>query len=133
MIVVDTNLLAYLYITGEQTALAEAAVRRDPVWTAPVLWRSEFRNILAGLVRKKTLPLDVARDLAREAEGWMRGREYAVLSYHVLALAAGSGCSAYDCEFVALAQDLGVSLVTNDRQVLTTFPDHTVSLKEFVR
>ena len=131
MIVADTNLFAYLYIRGEQTSLAEAVFLRDPVWSAPLLWRSEFRNILAGLVRKKTLTLPVAVDLLRETEGWMKGREYTVLSHHVLDLATRSGCSAYDCEFVALAEDLSVKLVTNDRQILKAFPGNTVSLKEF--
>ena len=131
MIVADTNLFAYLYIRGEQTSLAEAVFLRDPVWAAPLLWRSEFRNILAGLVRRKTLTRSVAIDLIREAEGWMRGREYAVVSHHVLDLATRSGCSAYDCEFVALAEDLNIKLVTNDRQVLRAFPGSAVSLRAF--
>lgn len=131
MIVADTNLFAYLYIKGEQTTLAEAVFLRDPVWSAPLLWRSEFRNILAGLVRNKTLTLPGAVNLLRETEEWMKGREYAVVSHHVLDLAASSGCSAYDCEFVALAEDLSVNLVTNDQQILKAFPRKAVSLKEF--
>lgn len=51
MIVVDTNVLAYLYLPGEYTAAAEALLAHDPDWAAPVLWRSEFRNILAGYLR----------------------------------------------------------------------------------
>lgn len=131
MIVADTNLFAYLYIKGEQTTLAESVFLRDPEWAAPLLWRSEFRNILTGLIRRKTLSLPVAVDLFRETEEWMKGREYAVVSHHVLDLAARSGCSAYDCEFVALAEDLNVKLVTNDRQILKAFPRNAVSLKEF--
>jgi predicted nucleic acid-binding protein len=49
------------------------------------------------------------------------------MSHHVLSLAAQSGCSAYDCEFVALAQDLRVPLVTTDRQILKAFPTVAVS------
>ena len=45
MIVVDSNVLAYLYLPGEHTAEAEALLVREPDWAAPVLWRSEFRNI----------------------------------------------------------------------------------------
>ncbi len=131
MIVADTNLFAYLYIGGEQTSLAEAVFLQDPLWAAPLLWRSEFRNILAGLVRRKSLTLPVATDFIRETEGWMKGREYAVVSYHVLDLAAKSGCSAYDCEFVALAEDLSVKLVTNDRQILKAFPRIAIAPKDF--
>src|SRR5439155_280647 len=44
VIVVDTNLLVYLYVSGQNTAQAETVLVRDPVWVAPLLWRSEFRN-----------------------------------------------------------------------------------------
>ncbi len=47
MIVVDSNVLAYLYLPGEYTAAAEVLLEHDSDWAAPILWRSEFRNILA--------------------------------------------------------------------------------------
>lgn len=122
MIVADTNLLVYLYVQGEHTAQAEAVLDRDPVWAAPLLWRSEFRNSLVGLLRRRALGLDGAFRIAREAELVMAGREYAVVTHQVLQLATGSKCTAYDCEFVALAQDLGVALVTADQRVLEEFP-----------
>jgi predicted nucleic acid-binding protein len=131
MIVADTNLLVYLYIEGQRTAQAEAVLAKDPLWVAPLLWRSEFRNTVAGLVRRKALVLEDALRIADEAEQAMTGREYSVLSHHVLQLAARSDCSAYDCEFVALAQDLGVAFVTSDRQVLASFPTTAVSLDRF--
>ncbi len=131
MIVADTNLLVYLYVRGEWTRQAEAALTRDPVWAAPLLWRSEFRNTLVGMLRRRALEVDEAMRVTREAEAWMRGHEYSVQSDPVLQLAAQSGCSAYDCEFVALAQDLGVRLVTSDGQVLAAFPDTTVALALF--
>lgn len=127
MIVADTNLLIYLYVQGQRTAESEAVLRRDPVWTAPLLWRSEFRNALIGLVRKDALALDEALSMVDEAERWLAGREYSVVSRHVLTLAEKSGCSAYDCEFVALAQDLAVQLVTADRQILKAFPTIAIS------
>jgi predicted nucleic acid-binding protein len=132
MIVADTNLLIYLYVQGQRTAESETVLRRDPVWAAPLLWRSEFRNVLIGLVRKRALPLEAATVIVEEAERWLAGHEYSVVSRHVLSIAGQSGCSAYDCEFVALAQDLGVPLVTAGRQLLGAFPTVAVSPASFV-
>lgn len=47
--------------------------------------------------------------------------EFAVDSETVLELAAGSGCSACDCEFVALAEYLDVPLVSADQKLKTRF------------
>lgn len=131
MIVADTNLLIYLYVQGQRTDESEVVLRRDALWAVPLLWRSEFRNSLIGLVRAHALQLDDALTMIDEAERWLTGREYSVLSRQVLTLASRSGCSAYDCEFVALAQDLEVPLVTTDRQVLKAFPTIAVSPSAF--
>lgn len=128
MIVVDSNVLAYLYLPGEYTAAAEALLEHDPDWAAPVLWRSEFRNILAGYLRRGTLTFEQAHALQSEAEDLLRGAEYEVDSRSVLELVRDSECSAYDCEFVALAMQLGTKLVTMDGKVLRSFPNIAVAL-----
>ncbi len=128
MIVVDTNVIAYLYLPGEHTAAAEALLRKHGVWAAPALWRSELRNILALYLRKRLMTLDSAYRIQREAEGLIGDAEHQVDSLDVLRLATDSGCSAYDCEFVALAQHLGVRLVTADAKLRKAFPNDTQSL-----
>ena len=128
MIVVDSNVLAYLYLPGEHTADAEALLERDPEWAAPVLWRSEFRNILAGYMRRKTLTFDQACNLQNEAEDLLAGSEFEVDSQAVLALVRDSDCSAYDCEFIALAARLDTKLVTMDKKLLRAFPKCAVVL-----
>lgn len=133
MIVADTNLLVYLYITGQRTEEAEAVLRKDPAWAAPLLWRSEFRNTLIGLERHQDIRIDDVLTIVAEAEQWMAGREYTVVSQEVLQLAKVSGCSAYDCEFVSLAKDLGVVLVTADRQILRAFPQVAVTPELFAK
>jgi predicted nucleic acid-binding protein len=128
VIVVDTNVLAYLYLPSEYTAQAEALLERDPEWAAPVLWRSEFRNILAGYIRRSTLTFEQARDIQAEAENLLSGAEHDVDSQRVLELVRDSDCSAYDCEFVALAMNLGVALVTMDAKLLRAFPARALPL-----
>ena len=133
MIVVDTNVVAYLLLGGEKTAGARLAFRKDPAWAAPILWRSEFRNVLAAYLRRGTLRLSDALEVMRDAEALFRGAEYSVESRDVLKLLSESGCSAYDCEFVALAQQLGVPLVTSDAELLREFPQTGLSLEAFAR
>lgn len=128
MIVVDTNVIAYLYLPGAHTERAEDLLDRDADWVAPLLWRSEFRNILAGYMRRKVLTLEAARDLQVEAESLLAGGEYDVDSRLVLELVRDSDCSAYDCEFVALAASLGAKLVTMDAKLLRAFPGYAVPL-----
>ncbi|CAN5157678.1 type II toxin-antitoxin system VapC family toxin [soil metagenome] len=128
MIVVDTNILAYLYLPGAMTAHAEALLARDADWAAPVLWRSELRNILAGYIRRKALSFDQACSLQEEAESLLAGAEFEVDSNTVLELVRDSDCSAYDCEFVALAIKLNTRLVTADKKLLRAFPGRAVGL-----
>ena len=128
MIVVDSNILAYLYLPGELTPVAEALLEHDPDWAAPVLWRSEFRNILAGYMRRETLSFEQACGVQREAEDLLAGSEFEVASISVLELVRNSDCSAYDCEFVALAVQLETKLVTMDGKLLRAFPKVAVAL-----
>jgi predicted nucleic acid-binding protein len=131
VIVVDTNVTAYLWLRGELTPAAEQVLRKDPDWAVPVSWRSEFRTVLAGSVTRRLCTLDDAVAIAGAAEDLVAGREFAVDSGDVLRLADDSGCSSYDCEFVVLARRLGVRLVTNDRDVLKSFPGLAVSLEAY--
>lgn len=128
MIVVDTHVLAYLYLPGEYTAAAEALLQHDAEWVAPILWRSEFRNILAGYLRRGTLTFEQAAATQREAESLLAGAEFQMDSLSVLELVRDSDCSAYDCEFVALAQRLKTRLFTMDGKLLKAFPDLAVAL-----
>jgi predicted nucleic acid-binding protein len=132
MIVVDTNIIGYLFLSSEQALSAEQALKKDSEWAAPLLWRSEFRNVLALYLRKKYLTLQQAQSTMNSALEVMRGREYDVSSYEVLRLASTSKCSAYDCEFIAAANDLQVRLVTVDKQLLREFPTVAVSLISFI-
>jgi predicted nucleic acid-binding protein len=131
VIVADTNLIAYLLILGQHSKEAESVYIKDPQWVAPLLWRSEFRNILALYVRRGLMDLNDAYGTMEQAERLMRGQEFEIVSARVLRLAATSGCSAYNCEFVALAQDLGVTMVTSDRILVTRFKPTISSMREF--
>ena len=122
MIVVDANVLIYLWLRESNADIAAELLARDPQWIAPVLWRSEFRNVVVGALRRKTISRQTALAAIDGAERQMDGNEQLVDSRAVLRLAMQSKCSAYDCEYVAVAEAAGVPLVTNDRQILKEFP-----------
>lgn len=133
MIVIDTNVLVYLLIDGPMTTQAEAVFQQDSSWVAPLVMRSEFRNVLVSHLRRGQLDPPTASQAMAKAEILLAGREFPVSSQAVLDLAFSSGCSAYDCEFVALAKDLGIHLVTADKAVVARFPETAVALKEAPR
>ncbi len=128
MIVVDSNILAYLLVDGVFCKRAEALLASDSNWIAPLLWKSEFRNILAGYIRRKDFSFDKAYQIIREAEFILSSKEFEVDSLLVLELIRDSDCSAYDCEFVGLAIKNDCKLVTMDKQILKAFPKIAVPL-----
>ena len=123
-----STVVAYLYLPGEYTAHAEALLQQEPDWAASVLWRSEFRNILAGYLRRQTLTFEQACNLQSEAESLLAETGYDIDFETVLRLVRDSDCSAYDCEFIALAMKLDTKLVTMDKKLLKTFSERAVAL-----
>ena len=115
------------------SAAADAAWAKDSDWIVPILWRSEFRNALTGSIRRRSLTVEEAIAIANLAEAMLDGKEFTVSTSAVLQLVSRSNCSAYDCEFVALAHANGVRLLTVDRQILQEFPEVAISLDKFVR
>lgn len=132
MIVVDTNVIAYLLISGENTQDAETLFEQDSTWLAPILWRSEFRNILILYSRHSYIDFQKALQIMAKAEQLMKGCEFEINSTQVLETSFKSTCSAYDSEFVALAKELGIKLITTDQKILKQFPNETSSIKSYI-
>jgi predicted nucleic acid-binding protein len=131
VIVVDTTMICYLLIEGDYTELAERTYAADPDWIAPHLWLSEFRNVLRTYIAGGFLSLEQVMSSAVAAELLMMDRSFSVTTAEVLRLASLSGCSAYDCEYVALARSLSVKLVTTEKKLLRAFPDTAVHPVQF--
>ena len=123
-------MIAALYLTSDFTAHAESLILQDVDWAAPLLWRSEMRNTLTKYMRAGLMSLEQIYQIQHEAEALMADNEYQTNSLAVLKLANASQCSAYDCEFVALARNLNVKLITQNKQILAQFPHDTIALKD---
>ena len=132
MIVVDTNIISYLYISGERSQQTEHLLSTDSHWNAPILWRSEFRSVLSRYLRKNHLTFDEVLLIIQQAEKLLTDNEYEISSAHIMQLVNSSSCSSYDCEFVALAQYLDAPLITADKKILREFPNITKSLDSYL-
>lgn len=128
MIVVDTNVLAYAVLPGERTAAALSLVERDPDWIAPPLWRRELRNVLATTMRLRRLSLASALLAFAAAEDLVTDATIESSTEECLRLAARGGVSAWDAEFVFVAEALGLPLVSADRRLSRAFPRRVVAL-----
>lgn len=133
MIVADTNTIAYLYLPTAQTDEVVSLLHKDSHWVAPLLWRSEFRNVLALYARKGIIDVSTAIAMQSQAEQQLAENEYAVNSIDVLALASKSGCSAYECEFVSLAKSLNLKLITGDKKLVQLFPGIAMTAGDYLR
>jgi predicted nucleic acid-binding protein len=127
VIVVDTNILAHFWLPSDHTELSEQLFQWDPEWIAPVLWKSEFRNVVILYLRKKLIDLPEAIQITEKAENQMKEREFHVNSVQVYNFADKSDCSSYDCEFVSLAEDLDIKLITIDKKILRAFPERSAN------
>lgn len=133
MIVVDTNIIAYLLIEGDRTSNCRKVLIQDPEWCVPFLWRSEFRSVLSHHMRHAGMSFKGAVSRVVEAEKLLDGREYSIASSTILSLTERYPVSAYDAEFICLADKLGAKLVTTDKSILKHFPDSATTPEDFTR
>ena len=122
MIVADSTLLAYLLRPGDKSAICDEIFLKDPDWAVPLICRSEIRNILTLYMRHERMSLNQALATMEKAECVWRDHEYAVPSTSVLELTHKHTITAYDGEFIVLAQELGIPLLTFDKAVRRMFP-----------
>lgn len=129
VLVVDTNIVAYLLIEGDRTRDAQALYALDPEWRSEAFLLIEFSNILATCERSKDLARSQAEALLATAESRLRGL---IALPHRVALehARRFGVSACDARFLAVAEKLRSPLVTEDARLRAAAPSLTRSLDE---
>lgn len=131
MIVVDTNVIAQFLLPSPRSSSCERVHEIDPHWIAPRLWVSEFRNVLILYVRKKIISYDKAVEVLQFAERQFEDTTFDANSSDIMINSMKSTCSAYDLEFICLALEFGVTLVTMDKQILKEYPDIAVKPEDF--
>ena len=131
MIVADASLLAHLLIPSPESALAEDVYRKDPEWSAPVLWRSELRSVLLKHMRHSGMKIELAKAVVEKALLVIRDRETLPPNLAVLEAALFFNVSAYDAEYLAVARQLGVPLLTFDRKLQQAAPELAIAPNAF--
>ena len=132
MIVVDTNIIAYMTFSTPYSPIVSALYQKDPVWEAPLLWKSEFLNVLALHYRKGLVPYHEGLNALDFAERLIGSREHRVPAKAVIDAVVDSTCSSYDCEFIVLAKRLETRLVTYDKNIISQFPDIALTAEAFL-
>jgi predicted nucleic acid-binding protein len=127
VVVVDTNVLAYLMLEGDRTSAAQELFERDADWRSEAFIMVEFSNVLTTYVRTKVLSRDQGLKLLAGAEKLVPVLT-SVRNARALEVATQFGISAYDARFVALAIQMKVKLVTEDAKLRAAVPSWTVSL-----
>jgi predicted nucleic acid-binding protein len=130
MLLVDTNVAAYLLIQGDHTAAAQRLYILDSDWRSEAFLLVEFTNVLASSIAAKRMTLSLAVDLLARATTLFDGKLARIPHASVLAIAARRRVSAYDARFIALADQLGQRLVTEDSRLRAAAPALTQSLAE---
>jgi len=132
MIIVEANLIGALFVQSDQSSLAARIFEMDPDWYAPLLWQSEMRSLITSYLRHKLITLDQATQIMDEVHALMMEHERFVSSNLVLELVSMSKCTSYDCEYVALAKEMNLTLVTFDKEVVREFPGIAIFPQDFV-
>jgi predicted nucleic acid-binding protein len=129
VVVIDTNILAYLLIAGDRTKEAQALYRQDPEWKSEAFLLVEFSNLLATCVRNERLTRSRSERVLAEAQSRISG--FVQLPHQTaLRIANELGISAYDARFLAAAEALNAELVTEDAKLRASAPGRTRSLEE---
>jgi len=117
MIVVDASVVAYLLIEGELTEVVRELYQVDPEWLTPPILNHEILSILAAVGAEEQSPHSV-EIIWRDARALLGARQQVPDPVNSLRLAVELGISSYDAQYLSLAQQLKLPLITGDARLL---------------
>ena len=130
MILVDTNVIAPLYVRSARSQAVVELFARDSVWRTEPLALIELSNVLINYERARYLTAAMARECLNRAAALLQPHLFRVTHEAALDTALRYRVTAYDGRFLALAQQLGRPLVTEDAKLRAAAPALTQSLSE---
>ena len=130
MILVDTNIIAPLYVRSARSDAVTELFARDAVWRTEPLALIELSNVLITYERVRYITAATARDCLNRAAAFLQPQLFRVSHQAALEAALDYRVTAYDARFLALADQLGSRLVTEDARLRAAAPALTQSLAE---
>ena len=130
MVIVDTNVIAPLYVRSARTDTVAELFARDAVWRTEPLALIELSNVLITYERSRYITAATARDCLNRAAAFLQPHFFRVSHQAALEAALDYRVTAYDARFLALAQQVGARLITEDAKLRAAAPALTQSLAE---
>jgi predicted nucleic acid-binding protein len=132
MIVVDSTIITFLFLEGELTELVKELHRIDSEWISPPILNHEMLNILAvvGIEDQAIAPME---QIWRDMRALLGSRQQVPDPLRSLHLAIELEVSGYEAQYVALAQQLDIPLVTEEQRLLKHLPDLCLSIEEALK
>ena len=130
MVLVDTNVIAPLYVRSARTEAVEELFARDAVWRTEPLALIELSNVLVTYERSRYITAATARDCLNRAAAFLQPHLFRVSHQAALEAALDYRVTACDARFLALADQLGIRLITEDARLRAAAPALTQSLAE---
>src|SRR5207247_864870 len=130
MVIVDTNIVAPLYVRSARTDAVTQLFALDTLWRTEPLALIELSNVLMTYERARYISAATARDCLDRAAEFLQPNLFRVGHQAALDIALNYRITAYDARFLAVAQQLGARLVTEDAKLRAAAPALTQSLAE---
>lgn len=130
MLLVDTNIIAPLFLHSALSDKVRVLHNGDAVWQTESLALIELSNVLSTYERAGYVTAATARDCLAQAKAFLQPHLVSVTHEAALEVAMRYRVTAYDARFLALADQLGSRLVTQDARLRRAAPALTQSLAE---
>ena len=117
VIVVDSSVVAYLLIEGELTEVVRELYQVDSEWVTPPILNHEMLSILAAVGAEENSSHSV-EVIWRDIRALLGARQQVPDPVNSLRLAIELGISGYDAQYLSLAQQLNLPLITGETRLL---------------
>ena len=125
---VDTNILFPLLVEGPRSAEIRVLRTMDAEWRTEPFAMVELSHILTKYVRNRLITIQQAEEYFAKAEELFTPLLVPVSNKDAFVCSLRYGISAYDARFIAVAEVLGVPLITEDARLRKAASHLTQSL-----